>query len=94
MGMATPSTPKYKLLNIALTYWNMLASANLKCRLFNPNIIFSSLRIWIYGRWYNPPSGLFVVASASIRFVTSPTIKISLIGNNYHKMRIILLNSK
>ena len=42
---------------------------NLKFKFETPNIIFSSLSRFIYGKWYKPASGLYILL-----FVTSKKI--------------------
>ena len=47
-----------KLFEIADKYWIIDMWPNLKCRFAMPTIIFSLFKIFIYGKWYNPESGL------------------------------------
>ena len=50
-GIKIPLSLNIKLLNIAYKYCKDEICPNLKCKLTEPNIIFSSLSMLMYGRW-------------------------------------------
>ena len=50
------------LLNPASRYCKIEVWPNLKCKFADPKIILCSFKILIYGKWYNPASGLLILS--------------------------------
>ena len=53
--------PNIKLFVNADKYCKIDVWPNLKFKFETPNIIFSSLSRFIYGKWYKPASGLYIL---------------------------------
>ena len=66
---------KNELLNTEDIYCKKDVKPNLECSVFNPIIILFSFKLLIYGRWYNPASGLLEVSKIPVIKARNVTIK-------------------
>ena len=65
---------------------------NLKCILVRPTINLFSFKIEIYGKWYNPASGLLDVASNIIKKEIDPITNVYLIRGRIWKLFLHIIN--